>query len=138
MSVIGRICAAKMILTSRRRYCIAGATIFLIATASIVGMVSCGDTGAGDYHCLTIASTEGGSVTNPGEGRFTCYTREMVALVAEPGERYHFVEWTGDVDSIADVRDASTSIVIYDSYSITANFELDEGWTPTPSPPTSN
>jgi alpha-tubulin suppressor-like RCC1 family protein len=122
----------KGILDLRRVRYLTRLCIFLIAACLVAGMAGCdgagGGTGAGDYHCLAIASTEGGSVTTPGEGRFTCYTEEVVALVAEPGERYHFVEWTGDVDSIADIHDPSTNIAIYDSYSITANFELDEGW----------
>jgi len=128
MSVIGRIRGMKMILSWRRYHYMARATVVLIAVALITGMVGWGDTGGGDYYCLTIASTEGGSVTNPGDGRFICYTEEVVALVAEPGERYHFVEWTGDVDTIADIHDPSTNIAMDDSYSITANFELDEGW----------
>jgi alpha-tubulin suppressor-like RCC1 family protein len=117
-----------MIPSSRRHHYLARVGVFLVMIVLITGMVGCGNTGGGDYYCLTIASTEGGSVTNPGDGRFICYTEEVVALVAEPGERYHFVEWTGDVDTIADIHDPSTNIAIYDSYSITANFELDEGW----------
>jgi alpha-tubulin suppressor-like RCC1 family protein len=126
--MIGRIRGMKIITNSRICRYFARAIIFLVMIVLITGMVGCGNTGGGDYYCLTIASTEGGSVTNPGEGKFICYTEEMVALVAEAGERYHFVEWTGDVDTIADIHDPSTNIAMYDSYSITANFELDEGW----------
>ena len=77
---------------------------------------------------LTISSTSGGSVTTPGEGMFIYDVGEVVSLVAEADEHYHFVEWTGDVDTIGDVYAASTNITMSDSYSITANFELDEGW----------
>ena len=52
----------------------------------------------------------------------------VVELVATPDEHCHFVEWTGDVSTIANVTAASTNITMNDSYSITANFELDEGW----------
>jgi len=77
---------------------------------------------------LTISSTPGGSVTEPGEGMRIYDDGTVVELVAEPDEHYRFVEWTGDVDAIADVNAAETTITMYDSYSITANFELEPGW----------
>ena len=82
------------------------------------------------YYSLTISSTEGGSVTTPGEGIFVYAANTTVNLVAEPDEvnHYHFGNWTGDVSTIPDVNAASTTITMYDSYTITANFELDEGW----------
>jgi len=80
------------------------------------------------WYSLTVSSTEGGSVTTPGEDIFVYAANTTVSLVAEPDEHYHFGNWTGDVSSIADVYAASTNITMYDSYSITANFELDEGW----------
>jgi len=77
---------------------------------------------------LTISSTTGGSVTTPGEGMFTRDADEVVDLVAVPDLHYHFVEWTGGEGAIANVGANTTTITMYDSYSITANFELDYGW----------
>jgi hypothetical protein len=77
---------------------------------------------------LTISSTPGGNVTEPGEGMFLYDVGMVVPLVAVPDEHYHFVGWTGDVSTIASVNATSTNITMNDSYSITANFELDEGW----------
>jgi len=71
---------------------------------------------------LTTFSTEGGSVTEPGEGVFTHDRGAVVDLVATPDEGYQFVDWTGDVDTIADIEAAVTTITIDDNYSITANF----------------
>jgi len=71
---------------------------------------------------LTISSTAGGSVTEPGEGVFTYDDGTVVDLVADADEGYRFVEWTGDVEDIADVYDATTTITMNDDYSITANF----------------
>ena len=71
---------------------------------------------------LTTPSTEGGSVTEPGQGVFTYDGGAVVDLVATPDEGYQFVDWTGDVDTIADAYDASTTITVNDNYSITANF----------------
>jgi hypothetical protein len=72
---------------------------------------------------LTASSTEGGSVTTPGEGVFTYGEASVVGLAAEAEEDYRFVEWTGDVGTIADVHTASTTITMNGDYSITANFE---------------
>jgi len=72
---------------------------------------------------LTTSSTEGGSVTEPGEDTFTYDEGTVVDLVAEPNEGYRFVEWTGDVGNIADVYAATTTITMNGDYSITANFE---------------
>ncbi len=79
-------------------------------------------------YSLSISSTEGGEVTTPGEGMSIYDEGTVVDLVAEPDEHYQFVEWTGDVGTITDVHAAATNITMNDSYSITANFELDESW----------
>ncbi len=73
---------------------------------------------------LTIASTDGGSVTTPGEGIFTYGEEVVVDLAATPDAGYRFVEWTGDVITIADVEDPTTIITMNGDYSITASFEI--------------
>jgi len=75
-------------------------------------------------YVLTISSTEGGSVITPGEGTYP-YCEEQgdrVNLVATPDAGYRFVNWTGDVGTIADVNAAITTITMHGDYSITANF----------------
>jgi len=103
--------------------------IFLILAALIAAMAGCvsispsgGGDDNGESYTLTINSTAGGSVTNPGEGNFTCAEDEVVNLLAEPEEGYQFVNWTGDVGNIANVNSALTAITADDSYSIQANF----------------
>jgi len=71
---------------------------------------------------LTTSSTEGGSVTSPGEGVFNYDVVTVVDLIATPGEGYRFDEWTGDVGNIADVNAAATTITMNGDYEITANF----------------
>jgi len=73
---------------------------------------------------LTISSTTGGTVTTPGEGTFTYDVGDVVNLVASPGTGYQFDNWTGDVATIADVNDATTTITMNGNYGITANFEV--------------
>jgi len=79
---------------------------------------------------LTITSTTGGSVTIPIEGTFPYDAYDegtVVELAAKPEEGYRFVNWTGDVSTIADVNAASTNITMNDNYSIRANFETISG-----------
>jgi aspartate 1-decarboxylase len=72
---------------------------------------------------LTISSTAGGNVTTPGEGTFPYDEGTVVDLMAEAEEGYRFVNWTGDVSSIANVNGATTTITMNGDYEITANFE---------------
>ncbi len=94
---------------------------FLIVVAVIAGTVAC--VSSPTEYRLTISSTEGGEVVDPGEATFTYDEGEVVNLVAEAEEGYRFVNWSGDVDTIADVEDATTTVTIEGDYSITASFE---------------
>ncbi|MCJ7575139.1 MAG: hypothetical protein MUO80_00375, partial [Dehalococcoidia bacterium] len=94
---------------------------FLITLALIAGMVGC-ELGPDVMFSLYISSTAGGSVTTPGEGQFYYLVFEVVNLVAVADEGYHFVNWTGDVSTVAAVDVPSTNVTMYDSYNITANF----------------
>lgn len=77
---------------------------------------------------LNISSTAGGAVTTPGEGAFAYDFLTVVDLVATPDAGYRFVEWTGDVDTIADVEGGTTTIAMEGNYEITANFEEECGF----------
>jgi len=77
---------------------------------------------------LTISSTEGGEVTDPEEGMHIYDAETVVNLVAENYTHYQFARWTGNVSTIADFEDPTTTITMNDSYSIIANFELEEGY----------
>ena len=112
----------KTILSSRKHHYLAIVITFLITVALLAGIVGCEPTLAQQYD-LTIACTAGGSVTMPGEGVFNCDMCVAVILLATPSSGYQFVNWTGDVDTIANVNDASTTITLNGDYSITANFE---------------
>jgi hypothetical protein len=91
---------------------------FLVAIAIVVGIVGC----VGVKYDLITTSTEGGSVTTPGEVTSTFYEGTEVEIVAQAEEGYHFVEWTGAVGTIADVKDPTTTIIMDGDYSITAKF----------------
>ena len=101
----------------------------LIVTAIAVGMVGCVssptqyDLTILTQYNLTISGTEGGEITNLGEGTFTCDEGEVVSLVATPALGYQFVNWTGDVYTIENIEAASTTITMNGDYSIAANFE---------------
>jgi hypothetical protein len=76
---------------------------------------------------LTVSSSSGGSVTTPGEATFAYDEGTLVNLKAEPEEGYRFVMWIGDVDDVADVTAASTTITMNDDYSIIATFKFGTG-----------
>lgn len=108
--------------SKRRRYFARVIIFFLIVAGLIVCMTGCRTCFPKQY-TLIISSTEGGSVTEPGEGTFPLYSEGRVFdLVATPDSGYHFVEWTGNVSTIADVNAASTTVTMYGNYNITANF----------------
>jgi preprotein translocase subunit YajC len=103
-------------------------SLSLVIVTLIAGMTGCvGGSTQGVQYDLTIASGEGGSVTVPGEGTFGCDAGRVVELVAVPTSGYLFDRWTGDVDTIANVNAASTTITVNGDYSIRANFEEAEG-----------
>jgi len=77
---------------------------------------------------LTISSTDGGNVTAPGEGLFPDYDAgTVVNLVATPDAGYQFDHWTGGTGNIDDRYAANTTITMNGDYSLTANFEEEEG-----------
>jgi hypothetical protein len=76
---------------------------------------------SGQYS-LTISSTAGGSVTTPGSGTFTYGPGTVVNLVAAAAGGYRFLNWTGNVGTVANVTAASTTITMNGNYLITANF----------------
>ncbi len=92
-----------------------------------VGLVGCS---APTQYTLTIASTSGGSVF-PAAGDHTYNTGTVVDIRATvASEYYEFVNWTGDVSTVADVTKATTTITMNGDYSITANFQS-KPWTST-------
>jgi hypothetical protein len=81
----------------------------------------------GNQFSLTVSSSPGGSVTAPGEATFTYDEGTVVDLEAEPDEGYHFVVWIGDVDDVADITAAATTIIMNEDYSIAAAFNFTTG-----------
>jgi len=96
-----------------------------VVLALSVGFIGCGGEQIPEVteYGLTISSTEGGSVTSPGEGTLTYDEGTDVDLVAEADEGYTFDEWIGDVGTIADNKNPTTTITMNGDYSITANFK---------------
>ncbi len=76
-----------------------------------------------EEYVLSVSSTGGGSVAEPGEGDFVYEEGTVVDLLAVADSGYEFVEWTGDTGTIADVNSASTTITMNGDYSIGASFE---------------
>lgn len=62
-------------------------------------------------------------MTTPGEGAFPCPPGTVMGLAAEPEVGYHSVNWSGNVGTVANVRDSITTITMNGNYAIAANFE---------------
>ena len=98
-------------------------SILLITITLIAGTIgSGGNVGGSESYTLSINSTPGGSVTEPGEGTFTYDQGTVINLKAEAEEGYRFINWSGSVGNITDVNAAETNITVENDYSITANF----------------
>jgi hypothetical protein len=108
----------KTVFSSKRHHYLVRVSIFLITVALITGMAGC----TVRYNII-ISSTEGGSVTTPGEGIFTYDEGTVVNLVAQPDVGYRFVNWAFNVDTIADAYAASTTITMNNHYKILARFD---------------
>ncbi|MGQ9545764.1 MAG: GLUG motif-containing protein [Dehalococcoidia bacterium] len=77
---------------------------------------------------LTINKTIGGKIVAPGPGVHAYHAGEVVNLVVEADELYRFVNWTGDVATIADVTATNTTITMNGDYSIMAIFKKPTNW----------
>jgi len=75
---------------------------------------------------LTVSTTVGGRVIKPKEGMSTYRGEKLVQLEAHEDVSYGFVNWTGDVGTIANVDAAVTTIRVDGNYSIRANFQKEE------------
>ncbi len=75
------------------------------------------------YTLMTTAGT-GGTITAPATSPTTHDHGTVVTITAAPNTGYHFVNWTGDVGTVADVNAASTTLIMNGSYAITANFVI--------------
>jgi len=91
--------------------------ILLVVSALLTSGTNCDD-----GYQLSISSTDGGSVTVPGEGTRSYNAGTVVELVATPDEGHEFRRWTGDTENIADINASSTTITMNGDYSIEASF----------------
>jgi hypothetical protein len=99
--------------------------MLLITVLLVTGMIGCGTSPIPwptPRYDLTIASTEGGEVTVPGEGIFIYDEGTVVDLKAEPDQGYRFINWTGHVGTIVDVNAPWTTIIMNGDRVITACF----------------
>ena len=89
---------------------------------------------AADQHTLTISSTSGGTVTDPGEGDFLYDHGIGVSIQATAGGGNYFVNWTGTAataDKVANPSAASTTVTVDAGYTVQANFDQQDGVAPT-------
>ncbi len=92
--------------------------VLLLAIAFIAAMAGCALAPSN----LTVSSTGGGEVIAPGEGTFAFGAGTVIDLVAVAEDGYYFVNWSGDVDTVAGVFAAITTVTMDADYSLIANF----------------
>jgi len=73
---------------------------------------------------LTIDVDDDGKVISPGEGTFEYDYGSVVELEAVPDEHHHFIGWSGDVDTVADVNSTHTTVEILGDIEIKASFGI--------------
>ena len=100
------------------------ASITILLFMVLGNCIGCSPTTPTTTYTLTTNSTAGGGVTTPGESTYTYNASQVVNLVATADSGYRFVNWTGNVSTIANVTAASTTITMNGNYTITANFAL--------------
>ena len=96
--------------------------LMVVTVAILTISLAAGCVGGAKTYSLTVGSTAGGSVTQPGEASYTYDEGAVVKLQAVAEEGYMFDGWTGDVTTVADTHDASTIITMNGDYTITVNF----------------
>jgi len=101
------------------------ATIILPCVIAIVAVIAITNPGQptppGQTYALTThTSPPGAGSVSPSGGEYE--SGVQVTLTASAVSGYQFVNWTGNVSTIADVEDATTTITMNDPYSVTANF----------------
>jgi hypothetical protein len=75
---------------------------------------------------LTISSSQGGSVTEPGEGDFEYPEITVVTVQAVEDPNFQFTGWSGtavDANKVADPSAANTQVTVDTQYTLYAQFE---------------
>jgi hypothetical protein len=73
-------------------------------------------------YSLTMRAGSGGTVTAPASSPSSHTSGTVVTLTASPNAGYHFVSWTGLINTVANPKSASTTVVMNGNYVIQANF----------------
>ncbi len=73
-------------------------------------------------YSLTVNSTSGGMVTAPTSSPGSLTSGSIVTLTAAANPGYHFVNWTGLINTVADTKSDSTTVVMNGNYVVRANF----------------
>jgi hypothetical protein len=72
-------------------------------------------------YTLTI-EVDGNGSTTPAVGDHTYYEGKVVSITSIPAFGWQFYMWIGDVGTVDNVTEASTTITMDDDYSVTASF----------------
>ena len=76
----------------------------------------------GITYSLSVNANSNGTITAPATSPTSHNPGDVVTITASANSNYHFVNWTGDVSTVANVTSASTNITMNGNYTIYANF----------------
>ena len=99
-------------------------TASLQDTGAIIGTKSSNTATTAVRPQLTVNVGTGGTITAPATSPATYDYGEAATITASPNAGYHFVNWTGDVSTVANVDAASTTVTMNSNYTIAANFAI--------------
>ncbi len=80
-------------------------------------------------YSLTTRVAGSGTVTAPASSPSSYTSGTVVTLSASASAGYHFVNWTGLINTVANPKSASTTVVMNGNYVIQANFAPNSGIT---------
>ena len=98
--------------------------LVLVLSFSLMTALPAAPVLAQNNYTLTVVHDAHGSVTAPGVGDFTYAAGTAVYLVAKPAAGYDFVNWVGNVGTVANVNANPTTITMNGNYSIAASFAI--------------
>ena len=104
---------------------IAGCTVVVVAAVLLIVFHPWRPSTSSPMYSLVVDVSPSGSGSvslSPPGGEYQANAEVMLTATAPDG--YRFVDWTGDVGTVADVNSASTVVSMTGAFSVTASYRL--------------
>ncbi len=87
------------------------------------------DCGGPRTYFVTIDATDGGTVLEPGVGKYSYLGVQEIDIIAQVDDHYSFTGWTGtavEAEMVAEPDQLSTTLIIDENCTLQANFVIDQ------------